>query len=75
MTATTANNLAAQSHVTPGWFERTFSSGWKLALALLLITLLVRVSVMGDPGYHPDEEFYVLVAQRLRAGAFSAGEA
>ena len=43
MTATTANNLAAQSHVTPGWFERTFSSGWKLALALLLITLLVRV--------------------------------
>lgn len=40
-----------------------------LAALLLLIVLAARASVFGDPGYHVDDTFYLLVGERMRHGA------
>lgn len=49
--------------------ERAFRPGWRAALFLIVLTGLIRLNVMGDPNYHVDEAFYLLVAQRMHAGA------
>lgn len=54
---------------TPGAFARLFSRPWGLALFLLIATLLARAATLGDPGYYVDETFYLLVGERMRAGA------
>jgi|TARA_R100000501_G_scaffold15113_1_gene27411 4-amino-4-deoxy-L-arabinose transferase-like glycosyltransferase len=42
---------------------------WILPLCCLFIaTLLIRLPVVGDPNYHPDEAFYLLVGQAMQAG-------
>ncbi|KQM21772.1 hypothetical protein [Novosphingobium sp. Leaf2] len=54
---------------TPRLFAQLFSRPWALALALMLATFLARAATMGDPGYYVDETFYLLVGERMRAGA------
>jgi hypothetical protein len=45
------------------------SSRWQAAL-LLLVALLLRVPLFGDPVIHSDEQFYLLVGDRLLHGAW-----
>lgn len=40
-----------------------------MAGLLLLATLVIRLPSFGDPNYHVDESFYLLVGQRMQAGA------
>lgn len=49
--------------------ERAASRPWRAAILIALATLLIRMPAWGDPNYHVDEGFYLLVADRMRAGA------
>lgn len=49
--------------------ERAFRPAWRAALIIVILTALIRANVMGDPNYHVDEPFYLLVAERMHAGA------
>lgn len=48
--------------------ERLFATPLQATCILVTFTLLVRLNVMGDPNYHIDEAFYLLVAQRMHLG-------
>ena len=44
-------------------------SGWLAAAILLLVALATRAWVFGNPVYHVDEQYYLLVGDRLLGGA------
>lgn len=41
---------------------------WFVGLALLVVTIVVRWPAFGDPNYHIDEGFYLLVGERMHQG-------
>ncbi|MFM2410102.1 MAG: hypothetical protein RL481_930 [Pseudomonadota bacterium] len=41
---------------------------WFVGLAFLVLTIVVRWPVFGDPNYHIDEGFYLLVGERMHQG-------
>jgi hypothetical protein len=69
MTVATASGNLRYWPDTPRLFARIFARPWALALFLFAFTLAVRAPTMGDPGYYVDETFYLLVGERMRAGA------
>lgn len=44
-------------------------AGWWLSAAIFALTALIRGWQWGDPNYHIDEGFYLLVGDRMRHGA------
>ncbi|WP_426386602.1 hypothetical protein [Sphingobium sp. R-21] len=57
-------------HIQKVWLiVRSFDKSHLLAVTLLLLgTVLTRVTFLGDPAVHMDEEFYLLVADRIWHG-------
>lgn len=50
------------------WFAHHFSK-WQSQLAIcLLMGLVLRATIFGDPAVHVDEDFYFLVGQRMHLG-------
>ena len=54
----------AQGLSAPAW-----TRGWRLALLLLVVTLLARAQTFGNPVIEFDEQFYRLVGERMLHGA------
>jgi len=54
----------AQGLSDPAW-----TRGWRLALLLLIVTLLARAQTFGNPVIEFDEQFYRLVGERMLHGA------
>lgn len=49
-------------------FGHWLSARIGVVLALAILTVLVRFPVFGDPNYHIDESFYLLVGQKMHDG-------
>ncbi len=49
--------------------QQSVLSRWKLPLLLLLATIAIRWPAFGDPNYHIDEGFYLLVGEQMQNGA------
>jgi len=56
--------MAPRLNGTPVWMR-----GWRLALLLLVVTLLARAQTFGNPVIEFDEQFYRLVGERMLHGA------
>lgn len=54
--------------VTIGQWRGTATRPWVVAIALVVLALVLRAHEFGNPVIHVDEQYYLLVGDRLRSG-------
>ena len=61
--------IAAAARLLPRPLARRGSQDWTLAAGYFGVAVLVRLMLYGKPAVQVDEQFYLLVGQRMAAGA------